>query len=237
MLLGCNNMAMPALLNKLATENLVQEASRIIDCFATIMPYLRVGENHLPRLIWNLLQKHHPELGDNLKVDDLSGRLLPEAAAAIKPHDPLDTARWHKIACETLSHNFPLRRSFLILQSFCESNIVEKLLEKSTSMERALEVCSDALLLCQLLSTNNILHRWARGWLQRRWRRGRERRRGARGRTGAWPWLSRLFLLCDENGCHGHSHNARMGSRVVRPACLTMWYPIKFHCVMQVDPE
>ena len=37
-------MAMPALLNKLATENLVPEASRIIDCFATIMPYLRVGE-------------------------------------------------------------------------------------------------------------------------------------------------------------------------------------------------
>ena len=46
MLLACNNMAMPALLNKLATENLVQEASMIIDCFATIMPYLRVGENN-----------------------------------------------------------------------------------------------------------------------------------------------------------------------------------------------
>ena len=43
-LLGSNNMAMPALLNKLATENLVIEASRILDCFATIMPYLRVGE-------------------------------------------------------------------------------------------------------------------------------------------------------------------------------------------------
>ena len=44
MLLASNNMAMPALLNKLATENLVQEASRIIDSFTTIMPYLRVGE-------------------------------------------------------------------------------------------------------------------------------------------------------------------------------------------------
>merc|ERR1719350_1953273 len=43
-LLGSNNMAMPALLNKLATENLVPEASRIINCFATIMPYLRVGK-------------------------------------------------------------------------------------------------------------------------------------------------------------------------------------------------
>jgi len=107
MLLGCSNMAMPALLNKLATENLVQEASRIIDCFATITPYLR---------------KYHPELGDNLKIDDLSGKLLPEAA--IKQHDPLDTAR----------------RSFLILQNFSESNIVERLLEKNTPMEKALEV-------------------------------------------------------------------------------------------------
>ena len=42
--MACNNMAMPALLNKLATENLVQEASRIIDCFATVMPYLRVNK-------------------------------------------------------------------------------------------------------------------------------------------------------------------------------------------------
>ena len=141
MLLGCNKMAMPALLNKLATENLVQEASRIIDCFATIMPYLRVGKNanKMTQLILNLLQKYHPELGDNLKIDDLSGRLLPEAA--IKAHDPLDTARWWKIACKSLSHNFLLRRSFLILQNFSESNIVEKLLEKNTPMEKALEVC------------------------------------------------------------------------------------------------
>jgi len=107
-LLGSNNMAMPALLNKLATENLVIEASRILDCFATIMPYLR---------------KYHPELGENLKVDDLSARLLPETTA-IKQHDPLDTAR----------------RSFLILQNFCESNIVDRLLEKSTPMQKAIEV-------------------------------------------------------------------------------------------------
>ena len=86
-----------------------------------------------------MLQKYHPELGDNLKIDDLSGRLLPEAA--IKAHDPLDTARWWKIACKSLSHNFLLRRSFLILQNFSESNIVEKLLEKNTPMEKALEVC------------------------------------------------------------------------------------------------
>ena len=98
------------------------------------------------RLILNLLQKYHPELGDNLKVDDLSGRLLPEAAAAIKQHDPLDTARWEKIAaCKSLSHNFRLRRSFLILQNFSESNIVEKLLEKNIPMEKALEVCHASL--------------------------------------------------------------------------------------------
>ena len=99
-----------------------------------------------------LFQKYHPELGDNLKVDDLSGRLLPEAAAAIKQHDPLDTARWRpRIAacCKTLSHNFLLRRCFLILQTFSESNIVERLLEKSTSMEKALEVCQARVVLCQ----------------------------------------------------------------------------------------
>ena len=146
MLLGCSNMAMPALLNKLATENLVQEASRIIDCFATITPYLRVRDEAKifdTRLILNLLQKYHPELGDNLKIDDLSGKLLPEAA--IKQHDPLDTARWLRSGCKSLSHNFHLRRSFLILQNFSESNIVERLLEKNTPMEKALEVCHASL--------------------------------------------------------------------------------------------
>ena len=136
-------MAMPALLNKLATENLVQEASRIIDCFATITPYLRVRDEVKifdARLILNLVQKYHPELGDNLRIDDLSVKLLPEAAA-IKQHDPLDTARWLRTGCKSLSHNFRLRRSFLILQNFSESNIVEKLLEKNIPMEKALEVC------------------------------------------------------------------------------------------------
>ena len=86
----------------------------------------------------NLLQKYHPELGDNLKIDELSGQLLPEAA--IKQHDPLDTARWLRTSCKSISHNFHLRRSFLILQNFSESNIVERLLEKNTPMEKALEV-------------------------------------------------------------------------------------------------
>lgn len=71
-----------------------------------------------------------------MKIDDLSSKLLPELA--IKQHDPLDSARWLRIHFP--SQKFLLRRSFIILQNFCESNIVEKLLEKNTPMEKALEV-------------------------------------------------------------------------------------------------
>ena len=38
-----------------------------------------------------LLQKYHPELGEDLKVDALTPRLLPEMT--VKPHDAKDSAR------------------------------------------------------------------------------------------------------------------------------------------------
>jgi len=69
-----------------------------------------------------LLQKYHPELGEDLKVDALTPRLLPEMT--VKPHDAKDSAR----------------RCFLILQKLGEPDVVEKLLEREVPMDKAIEL-------------------------------------------------------------------------------------------------
>jgi len=112
LLVAHNNSAMPALLNKFATENLLPELQGLVDCFATYMPYLR---------------KYHPELGEDLKVDALTPRLLPEMT--VKPHDAKDSAR----------------RCFLILQKLGEPDVVEKLLEREVPMDKAIELSQSIL--------------------------------------------------------------------------------------------
>ena len=111
MLLASNNMAMPALLNKLATENLVQEASRIIDSFTTIMPYLRVGEKpnlfadfenaflEIPPRAGGQLENWRPLLKTTSRVGDKTARPFGLRQVA---EDPLS---FSKIPSQEIFHH------------------------------------------------------------------------------------------------------------------------------------